>query len=281
MVHTRKQAALLRGLLGNDGYDVEVEFAMRYGEPAIGKVLAGLRDRSLRRLLVLPLYPQYAGSTTATVNDEIFRELAGWRDQPELRMVRGFCDDPGYIDALALSVERHWARNGRAERLLMSFHGVPRKTLDAGDPYHCECHKTARLLAQRLGLPDAAWQLVFQSRFGRAKWLEPYTSATLARLAKDGVKTVDVICPGFVSDCLETLEEIAIEARESFVAAGGEALRYIPCLNESDAFVAALGGLVKRHLSGWPVGGGLKRRRDEEQAAQETAMRARALGAKR
>ncbi len=280
LVHTRRQATLLRGALGARGHDLEVAFAMRYGQPSIASVLRELRERGVTRLLALPLYPQYSGSTTATAFDAIASEFARWRNQPEWRSVRSFHDDPGYLDALAAQVRRSWERNGRSERLVMSFHGVPRRTLELGDPYHCECRATGRKLAARLGLRDGEWIVTFQSRFGRAEWLQPYTEPTLRELAQAGVKSVDVICPGFVSDCLETLEEIALEAKQAFVAAGGASFNYVECLNESPAFVDALAGLAERHLAGWPTG----RLTAEQAGARERALaerkeRARALGA--
>jgi ferrochelatase len=256
LVHTRRQAVLLRGALGARGHDVDVAFAMRYGNPSIAAVLRELRGRGVARLLALPLYPQYCASTTATAFDALARELAGWRDQPELRMVRDFHDDPGYLDALVDRVRRAWERDGRAERLVMSFHGVPERTVTLGDPYQRECLAGARRLAARLGLRDDQWLVTFQSRLGRARWLQPYTEPALRELAASGVGSVDVICPGFVADCLETLEEIAIEGRRAFLEAGGREFRYIDCLNESPAFIDALAGLAERHLSGWPTRAG-------------------------
>lgn len=282
MVHTRRQATLLRGALGARGHDVEVAFAMRYGNPSIAAVLGELRERNVTRLLALPLYPQYAGSTTATAFDALARELAGWRNLPELRNVRGFHDQDGYLDALVAGVHRAWERDGRSERLVMSFHGVPRRTLALGDPYHCECLATGRLLAERLGLRAGDWMVTFQSRFGRAEWLQPYTEPTLRELARSGVRSVDVICPGFVADCLETLEEIAVEGRQAFVESGGQTFRYIECLNESPAFIGALASLAEQHLSGWAT-----RRLDDAaaaaraQALAERSRRAKALGADR
>ena len=280
MVHSVRQAKLLRGWLGERGHDVEVALAMRYGEPSIESVLTELQSRQVDRLLVLPMYPQYSASTTATVFDEVGRVLRGWRNLPELRWVRSFHADDGYIDALAEQVRAHWAREGRAEKLLMSFHGVPRRTLDLGDPYHCECHVTARRVAERLGLDRGDWLVTFQSRFGKAQWLQPYTEPTLEKLAREGVKSVDAFCPGFVSDCLETLEEIAMEAQEAFTEAGGERFRYIPCLNEAPAFIDGLASLVERQLSGWPTqrleGEALAQR---ERALMERRARAMAMGA--
>jgi len=254
LVHTRRQATLLRGALGALGHQLEVAFAMRYGNPSIPAVLRELRERNLARLLVLPLYPQYAASTSATALDAVGRELAGWRNLPELRMVRGFHDHDGYIDALAAHLRRAWERDGRAERLVMSFHGVPRRTLELGDPYHDECLATGRRLAERLGLRPHEWLLTFQSRFGRAEWLRPYTEPSLRELAASGVRSVEVICPGFVADCLETLEEIAIEGRRAFLEAGGREFRYLGCLNESPEFIGALASIARQHLSGWPAG---------------------------
>jgi ferrochelatase len=253
MAHSRRQAALLGAALDGRGHDVEVALAMRYGEPSIESVLESLRARNVTRVLVLPMYPQYAGSTTATAIDEVGRVLRGWRNLPELRWIRGFHDDSGYVDALADRVRSHWERNGRAERLVMSFHGVPRRTLELGDPYHCECLVTARRVAERLGLERRDWVVTFQSRFGRAQWLQPYTEPTLQQLARDGVRSVDVVCPGFVADCLETLEEIAMEAKAAFIGAGGAEFRYIPCLNDSPAFIDALADLAERHVCGWPT----------------------------
>lgn len=254
LVHTRRQATLLRGALGALGHQLEVAFAMRYGNPSIPTVLRELRERNLARLLVLPLYPQYAASTSATALDAVGRELAGWRNLPELRMVRSFHDHDGYIDALAAHLRRAWERDGRAERLVMSFHGVPRRTLELGDPYHDECLATGRRLAERLGLRPHEWLLTFQSRFGRAEWLRPYTEPSLRELAASGVRSVEVICPGFVADCLETLEEIAIEGRRAFLEAGGREFRYLGCLNESPEFIGALASIARQHLSGWPAG---------------------------
>ena len=251
LVYTRRQAMLLRGALGERGHAVEVAFAMRYGAPSIGSVLRELRTRGLERLLVVPMYPQYAASTTATAFDAIARELARWRAQPALRVVRDFHDDDSYVEALVQRIRSNWEREGRGERLLMSFHGVPRRAVALGDPYERHCRATGERVARRLGLADGEWLVSFQSRFGPAEWLQPYTAPTLVEWARGGVRSVDVICPGFVADCLETLEEISIEARRSFLDAGGQEFRYIPALNDSAAFIGALAALVERNLQGW------------------------------
>jgi ferrochelatase len=251
-VYTEKQAKLLAGYLGEAiRPPVVVDYAMRYGSPSIDTVIDRMAAQQVGRLLVLPLYPQYAASTTATAYDAVFDKVRTMRNPPELRLIKHFHDHPAYIEALAASVRRHWASSGRAEVLLMSFHGVPRFTLDGGDPYHCQCLKTGRLLAEALNLEPASFRVSFQSRFGRAEWLKPYTADTLVQLASEGRKSVDVICPGFISDCLETLEEISIEARDLFIGAGGEAFRFIPCLNDSEEWVRALCTIAGGHLQGW------------------------------
>jgi ferrochelatase len=252
-VWTDKQAKLLAGYLGERGHRVTVRVAMRYGNPSIASVLDELRGAGVDRVLVLPLYPQYSGTTTASVIDAAGAWARRRRVVPELRFVNRYHDDAGYIAALVKRVRDHWTVNGRADKLVLSFHGVPRRTLRLGDPYHCECQKTARLLSERLGLRADEMIVTFQSRFGRAEWLQPYTEPTLVALAKKGVQRVDVMCPGFPVDCLETLEEIAQEARVAFVRAGGAQFHYIPCLNDQHEWIAALAQLAIRHLQGWPA----------------------------
>jgi protoporphyrin/coproporphyrin ferrochelatase len=274
-VWTQAQAQLLLGHLGERGHRVQVAHAMRYGEPSVASVLTRLKEQGATRVLVLPLYPQYAGATTASVGDAVMRWAMATRRVPELRFIGEFHSDAGYIRALADRVRQHWQREGRGDKLVLSFHGVPERTLHLGDPYHCQCHKTARLLAMALGLQPEQWQVTFQSRFGKAKWLEPYTEPTLIALAQQGLKRVDVMCPGFTADCLETLEEINMEARQAYVQAGGEAFSYIPCLNDSPAFASALATLVERHLQGWDT----QAASDPAEAARQRAA-ALALGAK-
>lgn len=252
-VWTQRQAAALQAALAARGHDLLVRPAMRYGAPAIPSVLDALRAEGVVRVLVLPMYPQYAAATTASVGDKVMQWARQARRVPELRFVGEYHDDPGYIGALAARVQAHWAEHGRADRLVLSFHGVPHRSLLLGDPYHCQCHKTARLLGERLGLEPSQLQVTFQSRFGKARWLEPYTEPTLREMAAQGVGRVDVMCPGFAADCLETLEEIAQEARDAFLEAGGKEYRYIDCLNARPDWIEALAAIAERHLQGWPT----------------------------
>jgi len=277
LVHTARQAHLLEQQLLALGHAVRVRHAMRYGNPSIASQLDALCAEGANRILILSAYPQYSGTTTASVFDAVAHWGERTRHLPELRFIQRYHDDAGYIEALAAGVQAHWQTHGRPDHLVMSFHGVPERTLQLGDPYHCECHKTGRLLAQRLGLPTAAYTVSFQSRFGKAKWLEPYTEPTLQALARRGVTRVDVACPGFTSDCLETLEEIAMEGREAFLGAGGQQYHAIPCLNASGPWIDAMAALAVRHTAGWPT------REDEypgpleRAASRETAL---AMGAK-
>ncbi len=250
---TERQAAGLQAALRERGHHVSVAIAMRYGNPAIGDVLDALTADGATRVLVLPAYPQYSAATVASTCDAVFGWAGQQRRLPELRFVNGYCDDSGYIGALAETVRRHWTEHGQPDRLLLSFHGMPERTLHLGDPYHCECQKTGRLLAETLGLTQQQVRVTFQSRFGRAKWLEPATEPTLIEMAKAGVRRVDVLCPGFASDCLETLEEISIEGRKAFIDSGGKQFHYIPCLNDDGDWIGALAFLAERHLAGWPT----------------------------
>ena len=274
-VWTEKQATLLRGYLGERGHQVTVRYAMRYGNPSIASVLDELRAQGVTRILILPAYPQYSGTTTASVFDAVAMWGLKARHLPELRFINRYHDDPGYIEALAKRIQHHWMHHGQGDHLVMSFHGVPERTLLLGDPYHCECHKTARLVAERLGLAKDRYTVTFQSRFGKAKWLEPYTEPTLVAKAQAGLRSVDVVCPGFTSDCLETLEEIRMEAQEAFKHAGGQAFNYIDCLNDSPDWIRAMADLAERHLQGWPT-----RQADNPMELQDSRSRALAMGAK-
>jgi ferrochelatase len=248
-VHTERQARLLAEHLGSQA---RVEFAMRYGEPSIPDTLARLKSEGCERVLVLPMYPQYAASTTASVLDQVAEFMLKTRNIPEIRLVKQFHDHPGYLEALADLVREHWRQSGRPDKLVMSFHGLPRYTLARGDPYCRQCHETGRLLAERLELPAGAWQTAFQSRFGRTEWIGPYTESILSGYGLQGVRRVDVVCPGFVADCLETLEEIGIEGKRVFLNAGGEEFHLLPCLNERDEWIHALADIARQHTSGWP-----------------------------
>ncbi len=248
---TEKQAKLLQGWLGQRNHQVKVRWAMRYGSTSIPSQLDAMKAEGVTRVLVVTAYPQYSATTTASVFDAVYQWAQATRAIPELRFVNHYHDHADYIAALASSVERHWKKNGRPDKLVMSFHGVPERTLKLGDPYHCECFKTARLLGNKLGLDKEQYQVTFQSRLGRAKWLEPYTEPTLIAMGQAGVKRVDVMCPGFTSDCLETLEEINMEAREAFLHAGGKEFHYIPCLNDDPEWITALCNVTQQHLQGW------------------------------
>ncbi len=253
MVYTQRQTEGLRQLFAQRGLAIEVETGMRYGQPSIKDAMLRLRDRGCEHLLVVPLYPQYASSTTATVVDEVARVASHMRNQPALRFIKRFHTDPAFIRPLGDKIAAFWQQHGKPQKLVMSFHGLPRQCVDLGDPYCRDCYETARALAQYLGLPDDAYQVTFQSRFGPAKWLEPYTEPTLQKLAQQGVTEVDVVCPGFLADCLETLEEIQVEVCETFMHAGGKRFRYIPALNDDPAWVTSLGDMVLTQLQGWPI----------------------------
>lgn len=274
-VHTERQTRLLQNYLGEKttGTPVVVDYAMRYGNPSIADVLARLKAQNCQRILLLPLYPQYAASATATALDAVFGELQQMRNMPAVRSIKHFHDDAGYIKATAQNIRDYWTLHGRPDKLLMSFHGVPRYTLDKGDPYHCECLKSGRLIAEELGLNKEQYSVSFQSRFGRAEWIKPYTTATLKELGQQRIKRVDVVCPGFVADCLETLEEIAQEGREDFQHAGGGEYHYIPCLNERPDWIHALTDLVLDNLQGWLA-------KPDTVQLEQNRLRALAAGAK-
>ena len=274
----RRQATALQSLL-SEGFQgpVKVALAMRYGNPSVPTALAELKAANARRVLVFPLYPQYSASTTASAFDAVSRELTRWRWLPELRFINQYHDEPGYIDALAASIRTHWAQHGEPERLLFSFHGIPRDYFEQGDPYHCQCQKTARLVAERLELARERWFLSFQSRLGKQEWLRPYTDETLKAWGAAGVKSVQVLSPGFSADCLETIEEIDEENRHRFIAAGGQTFSYIPCLNDGAAHLEMLADLTLRHCGGWPEVDGPAA--DGDELAGRTSL-ARAMGAK-
>ncbi len=278
-VHTERQTRLLLDFLRERIQPVPVvEYAMSIGSPSVAEVLGRMQQQGCERILVLPLYPQYAASSTASAFDGVFAELEKMRNAPAIRTVKHYHDHPGYIAALAQNVRDYWLRvdgsGGRPDKLVMSFHGVPRFTLDKGDPYHCECQKTGRLLAEALELSADQYQICFQSRFGKTEWLRPYTTETLEQLGQQHTRRVDVICPGFVSDCLETLEEIAMEGKALFVQAGGHEFHYIPCLNERADWIEALADIALSNLQGWL---GLEQAKEELAGSRQRALQ---LGAK-
>ncbi|ORE93658.1 ferrochelatase [Stappia sp. 22II-S9-Z10] len=248
---TRSQSEKLAAALAHEPR-IEVEWAMRYGLPPIKEKLEALQKKGCERILLFPLYPQYAAATTATVNDKAFDALKALRWQPALRTVPQYCDDPVYIDALARSLEAHLAGlDFTPDLILTSYHGVPQEYLDKGDPYHCQCHKTTRLLQKRLGWPDGRLKVTFQSRFGKAEWIKPYTDETIKSLPGKGMKKLVVMTPGFVTDCLETIEEIGGENREYFEHAGGTHYSVVPCLNDSAEGMRVIESVVRRELMGW------------------------------
>ena len=254
MTHTQAQCdALSQSLNKRYGDNVVVAFAMRYGEPSVSGAIHGMQQQGVRRLLVLPLYPQYSAATTASTFDAIAGDFTRRRWLPDFRFISHYHDYPPYIEALAKSIEGHWEKHGRADKLLMSYHGIPFRYLKNGDPYHCECHKTSRLLAERLALTKDGYMTTFQSRFGREEWLKPYTDHTLKALPEQGVKSVQIVCPGFSADCLETIEEIGVENREYFMEAGGERYEYIMALNDSTDHIHALTQLLASQLQGWDM----------------------------
>jgi ferrochelatase len=253
LLHTRDIANEVQEILSARlSGAVNVEVGMSYGNPSIPHALAKLYNLCVRRIVVLPLYPQYSGTTTASVFDAVTQEMSRRRWVPELRFINHYHDAAGYISALAASVRDFWDTRGKGERLLMSFHGIPQRTLINGDPYHCQCQKTGRLLAEALELADDQWQLAFQSRVGREPWLKPYTDETLRQWGRDGSGDIDVICPGFAADCLETLEEIEMQNAALYSKSGGGALRYIPALNARNDHVAFLSRIIESNVGGWP-----------------------------
>lgn len=275
----KQKAAIQQEMQVRFNGKVIVELAMRYGEPSIQSAMENLKNHGARRILVLPLYPQYSGTTTATTYDEVNRVLRSWRWVPEMRFVGHYYDNPAYIDALARSVKAYWTENTRSQLLLMSFHGLPKRNLELGDPYFCHCQKTARLLAEKLDLKEDDYVVTFQSRFGKAEWLKPYTDKTLEELPERGIKEIDVLCPGFAVDCLETLEEIKVENAETFKAAGGEAYHYIPALNHAPDHIHALSEVIQQHTQGWIETSSEWHRSSLEKRNKKTQQRAKDLGA--
>lgn len=252
-IHTEHQAQRLRERFQAKNPNVEVAYAMRYGNPSVASVLDNLLQKGVRKLVVLPLYPQYSGSTTGSTFDAIAADFTQRRWLPELRFVTQYCEKPDYVKAVANSIRDYWEAHGRAEKLIFSYHGVPLKYLHRGDPYHCQCLKTSRLVAEELGISEAEYLTTFQSRFGREEWLKPYTDHTLKDLGASGVEHVQVVCPGFSSDCLETIEEIGEENRDYFLEAGGKKFEYIPALNATDGHIDALEAILDEHMQGWQV----------------------------
>ncbi len=281
MVHSRMLEQGLRDALATrlDG-PVSVALAMRYGEPSVERSLGVLMQAGVERLLVLPLYPQYSGATTGAASDAVGAALARLRWVPSVRFLNHYHDYPRYTDAIAASIERSWETEGRNERLLLSFHGMPRATLEAGDPYYCQCQGTARLIATRLGIARSEWALAFQSRFGRATWLQPDTEAMLRGWAEAGIESVTVVCPGFAADCLETLEEIAQRYRDVFLEAGGKRFVYVPALNANTGHIQMLTELVAREMAGWPEALASYNLHLQRRDAAERSERARRLGAR-
>lgn len=280
LVHAKNQAHLLKGFLGEKiKSPFVVELGMSYGNPSMKSAIESLKSQHCDRILLFPLYPQYAASSTAAAFDSVWKTLLKMRNVPAIRSIRNYHDHPAYINALKLSVLEHWRLNGgKPSKLVMSFHGVPKVHLTKGDPYHCQCHKTARLLAEALELSKDEYLVAFQSRFGKQEWLKPYLANTLETLGKAKTTRIDVICPGFSSDCLETLEEIAMEGKHIFQSNGGGEYNYIPALNESETWINAMTQITLENLQGW-----VSIDYDSSQAKKEaeiTKLRAQALGAK-
>lgn len=273
LTHSLNQAKALQCALAESyGDQVIVDVAMRYGQPAIASVIDKLLSAGVRKLIVLPLYPQYSAATTGSTFDAIADEFKQRRWLPDFRFISHYHDHSGFIHAITNRIKAHWAEHGRTDKLLFSYHGMPQKYLENGDPYHCECHKTTRLIAEQLGLAPNEYLTTFQSRFGRDPWLQPYTDETLKALPKQGVNSVQIICPGFSSDCLETIEEIGGENCEYFLEAGGERYEYIPCLNAEPDHIELMRTLIEEQAKDWLTA--------QTQDAQQTQDLAIALGAK-
>ena len=249
MVYSQEQVKAIKHRLAEKYGDIPVVLGMRYGNPSMAAAVKELTDQNVRDIIVLPLYPQYAGATTGSTFDAIAKTFTQLRWVPELQFINGYHKSEGYLDALCTTIKRHIEAHGQPDKFIFSYHGTPERYLKKGDPYHCFCHQTTRLVREKLGFDEAQVMTTFQSRFGREPWLQPYTDKTLEQLPKDGVKHIAVICPGFSSDCLETIEEIDMEARESFIEHGGEQFHYIPCLNDDPVHIDALVGILEKRLS--------------------------------
>jgi ferrochelatase len=273
LVHTKNQAkGLAERFADTYGDNVIVDYAMRYGQPGIDTALESMLNAGARKIVVLPLYPQYCASTTGSTFDAVANDFVKRRWLPELRFINQYVDYPPYIKCIADSIKAHWDKHGKADKLLFSYHGIPKRYLTNGDPYHCQCHKTTRLVSELLGLRPEEYMTTFQSRFGREEWLSPYTDETLKALPSKGVNSVQIICPGFSSDCLETIEEIGVENREYFEEGGGERYEYIPSLNSDDAHLDMLFELLESNMQGWEP-------QHPESEFEERGKRAAALGA--
>lgn len=274
LVHTKNQAAGLADKLKDKyGDNVVVSYAMRYGQPSVSHAIDDLLSRGARKIVVLPLYPQYCASTSGSTFDAVAEDFVKRRWLPDFRFVSHYHDNPEYIKCVADKIRQHWVSHPKADKLLFSYHGIPKRYLLNGDPYHCECYKTTRLIAQELGLNEAEYMTSFQSRFGREEWLKPYTDDTLKAFPEQGVKSVQVVCPGFSSDCLETIEEIGEENREYFEESGGERYEYIEALNSDDEHITMLFNLVTDNMQGWDI----ELNKPEEYAMRNA--RAKSLGA--
>lgn len=254
LVYGKRQRDKLQARLDAQNPDTwKVALGMRYGNPSVKSALMELKEANCQKIVVLPLYPQYSAATTASTFDAVVNELTSWRLVPEMRFINNYYEEPTYLQAMVNSIQEHWDEHGRGQKLLFSMHGMPLEYLQKGDPYHCLCHKSARLIAEKLGLERDQWEVSFQSRFGPAEWLKPYTDKRMEALPGEGIKSLDVVCPGFSTDCLETIEEIGEENREYFEEAGGETFHYIPCLNDRDDHMDALLDVVNKHTQGWRI----------------------------
>ncbi len=272
---SKRQRAALQTALANAGAEkIRVELAMRYGQPSIRSALQALQAQNAQRILLLPLYPQYSASTTASAFDAVAHEFMQLRWLPELRMINHYGAEPGYIDACVQRIKSHWQGRQPGQKIILSFHGLPRQALLQGDPYHCECQQTARLIAEKLDLDDGQWEIAFQSRFGKAEWLKPYLEDRISELPREGVTSADVFCPGFSSDCLETLEEIEMEDRKIFLQNGGKSFHYVPALNDEPSHVQALADIILQHMRGWLSESS---EREDREASRQRALQ---LGAK-